>query len=990
MKRGWLAVVLSAIAFCAFGQTAGQQADYQRALSAYRGNQFEQSAQLSQQLLDEYSAEDTFTLNLYLLLAKNYAILDQTERIGPLAEKIERILSRASIVTPQCEVWLLYLKGLSYTAIGTSEEAIQAFQQALAQAPGDNLDFADGVVPSIHNDLGYQLMDNNQPEQALFHLEKAYAMWQVDPGGNAEVKLVEILTNIGRVYKDLFQSDRAMRYSREAVRQAKQFFGVGAKEAVEAAANHALLLVQLDELAAAERTYQGLESYLGEVDGRTQSAILGNWGILYRQWEKYDQALEKMRAAANIDRRFLPEKNPAYVGSLINIAGIYFRTGRTAEVLPILYEADSLANLYGSPHHATIVGAIGLTFSQLDRPQAALEYIQKALAAATRTPEILPLSGWPNPPLDNFVVAANSAHLDYLRFKTLALWTIYESDPKEIYLEAAFDTYALLHDLLQKTFLYADIWQDNKLQTSLKYAMEGLLKTSYVLQEAGVDNRLAEVYTYLQQSKGLSIRVNTRELQTAVNSEVETALLDSLQKSVIRTEQSLFLAQRNPDRSLTDSLERDLLQLYDALESREESLPTGFLEVSDHEALQAELAADALFLETYLAPDGVYTLVISAKNLHLFFGESQRDIPAMIQEMRRALSDWSFIQQQPDSAKAILATVGHDLYQLLLDPILSAYPEDYQLMIAPNGMLAALPYAVLPRQSAGLTEQAYRNWPYLMQDYSLTYAYSATVWLDQRQHKAKYGRKYLAAFAPDYEQTMTIQENDKAIASLQRSSTWSLPFAGEEAQRICELIGGDLYAGGKATKENFWKTADQYRLLHLAMHGIAEQQDPAFSRLIFAADSTNQASVLYANELYSRRLNAELVVLSACNTGWGESVQSEGILSLGHAFSTAGVSATVITLWPVADAVGMQLVSNFYERLRTGDRKSQALQFAKQRFLERAASDLEGHPYFWAAYQLYGNDAAVAKNRFPWYTWGLAVLVGGLFVGLFWRRLQRT
>jgi CHAT domain-containing protein len=171
------------------------------------------------------------------------------------------------------------------------------------------------------------------------------------------------------------------------------------------------------------------------------------------------------------------------------------------------------------------------------------------------------------------------------------------------------------------------------------------------------------------------------------------------------------------------------------------------------------------------------------------------------------------------------------------------------------------------------------------------------------------------------------------------------------------------------------------------MHGIAEQEDPAFSRLIFAMD-TSAPSVLYANELYSRRLHAELVVLSACNTGWGESVQSEGILSLGHAFSAAGVSATIITLWPVADAAGMRLVGDFYERLRAGDRKSRALQRAKQSFLEQAASDLEGHPYFWAAYQLYGNDAAVQKNRFFWYLWLIALLVGSTFVWLLWRRLQ--
>lgn len=986
MKRRWLAMVFSIISLGAFGQTVGQQQSYQQAETAYRNQQFDESIRLIRQLIRDYPKQDSFALELYLLLAKNYEVQDQLDSLAVLTQKMTPVLEGEWSNNIRCKIWCLYFQGLLEVESGNQAEGMQIYQQALNSIPTEDMTLG-GVIPLLHNRLGYQLMENNQPEEALFHLEKAYEQWQLNPGVNAQADMVEILTSMGRAYKDLFQSERAMRYSREALRMAQQTFGPAAIETIEAAGNHALLLVQLNELEEAEKTYLDIEPYLDQVDRRTQSALLGNWGLLYRMQEKYDQALEKMRAAAALDRRFLPEENPAYIGSLINIAGIYFRTGRVDEVLPILYEADSLANLYGSSHHPTMVGAIGLTFSQLDRPQEALSYIQKALAAATRTPEILPLSGWPNPPLDNFVVAANSAHLDYLRFKTMALWTIYESDPQLVYLEAAFDTYALLHDLLQKTFLYADIWQDNKLQTSLKYAMEGLMKTSYALQESGADGRLEVLYTYLQQSKGLSIRVNTRELQRENYSEADAAFQDSLQKAVIRTEQALFLAQRNPAKINTDSLEQAILQLYEALESKKSSLSTGFLAVPDHPFLQAELRKDELFLETYLAPEGVYTLVVTSKNIRLFFGESQVGISRQIEQLRRALSDWAYIQQQPDSAKQQLARVAYDLYTLLLSPILEAYPDANHLIIAPNGALAALPYAVLPRQTEGLRTLPYREWPYLMQDYSLTYAYSATVWLGQRGRKAKYGRKYLAAFAPAYGDQTQADQADQAIAALQGSANWSLPFASEEAQRICDLTGGDLYAGSEATKEKFWETADRYRLLHLAMHGIAEQEDPAFSRLIFAMD-TSAPSVLYANELYSRRLHAELVVLSACNTGWGESVQSEGILSLGHAFSAAGVSATIITLWPVADAAGMRLVGDFYERLRAGDRKSRALQRAKQSFLEQAASDLEGHPYFWAAYQLYGNDAAVQKNRFSWYLWLIALLVGSTFVWLLWRRLQ--
>jgi hypothetical protein len=106
------------------------------------------------------------------------------------------------------------------------------------------------------------------------------------------------------------------------------------------------------------------------------------------------------------------------------------------------------------------------------------------------------------------------------------------------------------------------------------------------------------------------------------------------------------------------------------------------------------------------------------------------------------------------------------------------------------------------------------------------------------------------------------------------------------------------------------------------------------------------------------------------------------MLSLGHAFATAGAAATVITLWPVADAAGMQLIRSFYTQLWSGMPKSQALQQAKVQFLDKTASDLEGHPYFWAAYQLYGADAPIDQNSPSWHSWLSFILAGGFIVGL--------
>lgn len=954
-----------------WGQSADANVLYEQATVAFSARQFEKTIQLGEAFLRKHEARDSSTLKVYLLLAKSQEFLGQRADLFSLTEKMKTAAQACDYQEEGFQVWLAYLKGVAAAFGGSRQQAITLFREALDKVAVEDADFADGVLPLIHNDLGYQLLEDNQPEGALEHLEKASEYWKINPGVHPKRNEVAILGNFARVYRDLFQPDRSMPYSREAIRKSQQFFGIGSKEAVEAAANHALLLVQLNDLTEAAATYQRIEPYLNRLDVGTKTTILSNWGLLYREQGNFEKALEKIKAAAAIEKTIPFKKDPKYIGTLINIAGLYFRTGRTDEVLPVLYEADSLANLYGSIHHPTLIGAIGLTFSRLDRPKDALDYIQEALASATRTPELVMMSGLPNPPLDNFVVAANSPHLDYLRFKTMALWNIYAKEPKVEYLRVAFDTYALLHDLLQKTFVYADIWQDNKLQTTLQQAMEGLLKTSYALQKAGEDGRLNEVYTYLQQSKGLSIRMNLK--MNPMHSADKGSPLDSLRKAAIRSEQELFLAHRNPDATSVDSLEQNLWRLYDELESKQGGLSAGFLEVPDLSILQKDIDETALLLETYLAPNGVYTMAISDRELRLFFGESQENIDSTILRVHRSLSDWSYVNTQPQRTKTELGAASYYLYQLLLEAVLEKYSDVEKLIVAPNSVLAALPYEVLIREAAS-ADLPYRDWAFLVKDYKISYAYSASVWLYQHRKKTRHNWKYMAAFAPDYVSNGHYQQ-DSVITALQQSQQWELPFAKQEADRVSKLLGGDLYEGRSATKKSFWEKANQYRVMHLAMHAIAEQEASEFSRLLFTFDSSEATSVLYANELYDQRLNADLVVLSACNTGWGGSVQSEGILSLGHAFSSAGVSATVMTLWPVADAAGVRLVTDFYENLQTGKSKSQALRQAKKAFLENASSDLEGHPYFWAAYQLYGNDTPIPKNKFPWYSWVLIFVV---------------
>jgi len=150
--------------------------------------------------------------------------------------------------------------------------------------------------------------------------------------------------------------------------------------------------------------------------------------------------------------------------------------------------------------------------------------------------------------------------------------------------------------------------------------------------------------------------------------------------------------------------------------------------------------------------------------------------------------------------------------------------------------------------------------------------------------------------------------------------------------------------------------AGRYRLLHLATHGQANDELGDYSFLAFGGDRDSvQNEFLYVRDLYDLSLLADLVVLSACETGTGEWQRGEGIISLARAFAYAGARSIVTTLWSVNDRRSKELMIAFYGGLGKGMTREEALWRAKYEMLE---SDASAHPFFWAGYILIGEDGA--------------------------------
>ena len=300
------------------------------------------------------------------------------------------------------------------------------------------------------------------------------------------------------------------------------------------------------------------------------------------------------------------------------------------------------------------------------------------------------------------------------------------------------------------------------------------------------------------------------------------------------------------------------------------------------------------------------------------------------------------------------------------------------LLIVPDGALSFLPFNCLPLQRSEPPFN-YGTYAYFAKDRTISYAYSASVLLAQGKRKASGYTKNLLAFAPSFNgeaeagQRAVRQKNLRALESLK-----PLKYNQAEVEAISALVPRSVaYYDKEASRKNFLGGIGTARIVHLSSHGTVNAADPRLSFIAFSqfGDNLELEELLYFNDLSSLAINAELVVLSACETSLGEYVPGETTLSLASAFAAAGARSTLTTLWSVDDEATKELMVRFYEELAAGKSRAEALTEAQR--AHRAGPDY-AHPYYWSAMTLYGASGTVELDTAEDLPVGL--ILGGLAV----------
>ena len=264
--------------------------------------------------------------------------------------------------------------------------------------------------------------------------------------------------------------------------------------------------------------------------------------------------------------------------------------------------------------------------------------------------------------------------------------------------------------------------------------------------------------------------------------------------------------------------------------------------------------------------------------------------------------------------------LGQKLYLRLIAPILKEI-KGKELTISPHGFLHYLPFAALTDGNK-----------YLLENYSVRIMPSASALVYVRTDKPKKAGKLLALGNPDL-----------------GDAKYDLPGAQKEAVQVANLFStSKVLVRKEASKRSVKEFGSGFSILHIASHGIFDSKSPLNSGLLLASNGEDTGR-LTVGDLYSLQLDAELVTLSACETGLGKLASGDDVVGLTRGFLYAGARSIISSLWKVDDESTRTLMTNFYTYLAKNVDQREALRLAQMK-----TKEVFPHPFYWAAFQITG------------------------------------
>jgi CHAT domain-containing protein/Tfp pilus assembly protein PilF len=840
-----------------------------------------------------------------------------------------------------------------YLDLGEKQKALEYYSQSLLMKPavGDRR----GEASTLNNFRGVYL-DLGEQQKALEYYNQSLPLLRATGDRRGEAST---LNNIGGVYHDLGEQQKALEYYNQSLPLLR---AVGDRR------GEASTLTGIGSVYSQLGEKQKALDYLGQSlpllravgDRRGEAITLNNIGTVYSQLGEKQKALEYYSQSLPLSRAVGNRSGEAT--TLTNIGNVYLDLGEKQKALKYYRQSLPLSQATGDrSQEAAILNNIGGVYLDLGEKQKALEYYSQSLplsrATGARRVEATILSNiaYVKRDQNNLTEALNDIEsslkiIENLRTKIASpeLRSSYFATVQNYY-EFYIDLLMQLHKTNPKSG-----YDTKALEASERSRARSLLE---LLQESNANIREGISPDLLQQEKSWQQQ------------------LDAIEKQRIEA-----VSSPNPNQTKIAEIDKQrlaLLEQYQQIQTRIRTASPRYAALTQPQPLTLPeiqkqiLDENTILLQYSLGKDRSYLWVVTSTGLTSYELPKQVDIETAATAFRTAITSKDD-QYTPQKVAEASANLG----QLILQPA-AAQLGNKRLLIVPDGVLHYTPFPALTiDQTAGQNT----NVPLIAEHEIITLPSASTLAiLRQNYADRKPPGQTLAiladpVFSPTDERvkgqlspatTEQLESNNLGLNRSLRASDRGWPperlrFTRQEAQTILSLFPSDS-SSQKIDFDASRTTATDgslanYQIIHFATHGLANNKNPELSGIVMSMvdDKGNLVNgFLRLTDIFNLKLAANLVVLSACQSGMGQNVKGEGMVGLTRGFMYAGAQRVAVSLWNVDDEGTAVLMQKFYQKMLQQKLAPAAALRAAQ--IEMMQQEKWQSPYYWAAFTLQGE-----------------------------------
>jgi CHAT domain-containing protein/Tfp pilus assembly protein PilF len=858
--------------------------------------------------------------------------------------------------------WALNQAGALLKKLGRTTEARQRYEEALAVArkSGDLYDQAVSL-----NNLGLLDCDQGEPRRGIERLTESLAKARQIQDRTTEIRDI---INLAFAYERLQESQKALQYYQEALTLARAL----SIQDLEATALNNLGDTHLslgDWETAIQYFRQALPIIHRQGDSVNEARTLINLGDALRRLEQFDEAGKAFDQALALGRQIKDAETQT--AALTARAFLFIKSRQPARALEPARQALSLASDFPERKMNSLY-ALGTAHRELGDLHAAQDELTQALSLAHSRGD-----------------QSREAELDLVLARV-------ERDGND--LRAALER---IHSAMEILESIRTRVLDPRLRTSFlarkQDFYEFYIDSLMLSREPSGEARITEALQISERARARSLLDVLSESGADIRKGADPALVERerrLRDAVNVLDRNRFNLQagEKSDRRTLEETERRLTQTLDEYNQVQADLRASspsYAALTQPQPLSvAEIQSQildgkALLLEYALGERRSFLWAVGPDFVRSFDLPGRNTIERIARRYyerltarnsRRPAESLQAWKQRIEGADAEVKRAGRDLSRLLLSPA-ERLLGDRPLLVVADGALQYIPFAALPIPSSGaplVTRHEVVSLP----------SASALAVLRREVRGRPRAPKTLAIFAdPVFQKTdprLTHQPEKLDRMSLASAATrgWSpsdegqaggeppsfrrLPSSRREAETLASLVPrGQIFLAVGFDASRARATSPelaQYRNVHFATHGVLDSRQPELSKLILSLyDDKGKAEdgFLRLNDIYGLHLNADLVVLSACQTALGKEIRGEGLVGLTRGFMDAGAARVVASLWSVEDRATADLMGGFY-RAMLRDKLSPAAALRRAQ-IEMASSPGRKSPYYWAGFSLQGE-----------------------------------